>query len=67
MSYRINAWLERSDPELIISSTHTGQVLIHWRGDKIRSLIDSGQLDMSSLSSASSSSTEIVRDLLLVY
>lgn len=67
MSYRINAWLERSNPELIISSTHTGQVLIHWRGDKIRSLIENGQLDTQSLCSASSSTTEIVRDLLLVY
>ncbi len=67
MSYRINAWLERSDPELIISSTRTGQVLIHWRGEKIRDLIETGQLDTHSLCSSATPSTDIVRELLLVY
>lgn len=67
MSYRINAWLEQAEPELVISSVQTGQVLIHWRGNKIRELIETGQLDTRMLMSTQSNTTDIVKELLLVY
>lgn len=67
MSYRINAWLERKEPQLIISSSRTGQVLMDWRGDKVRELIGTGQLDTQLLAQSGIDCTEVVKDLLLVY
>lgn len=67
MSYRINAWLERAEPQLIITSTVTEQVLMHWRGDKVREMIFTGQLDTVRLLNPEADAAEIVKELLLVY
>ena len=66
MNYIVNAWLERDEPQLKVTSNLTGQVLIDWRGEKVRQLIDNGELDVAELSSPTQELLETVKEILLI-
>ncbi|OMH30344.1 hypothetical protein [Motiliproteus sp. MSK22-1] len=66
MSYVIDAWLERGDPQLKVTSERTGQVLVDWNAVTVRELIESGQLDVAELQSPTQDLVETLKELMLL-
>ncbi|MCW8884576.1 MAG: hypothetical protein OQK12_04870 [Motiliproteus sp.] len=66
MSYIINAWLEQPEPTLQVTSRITGQLLVSWKGERVRRLIDTGELDVNDLCSNQRDTVELVRELVML-
>ena len=66
MSYVIDAWLERADPQLKVTSERTGQVVVDWKAVRVRELIDSGELDVAELQSPTQNLLETLKELMLL-
>lgn len=53
MRYRIDAWLERVDPEVRVLDNRSGTVLLSWGAEQLRWLIEQGELEYEELLEAS--------------
>ena len=49
MRYRIDAWLEKVDPEVRVLDNRSGAVLLSWGAEQLRWLIEEGYLDYEEL------------------
>jgi hypothetical protein len=66
MCYLINAWLERRDPYIDIIDKKGGEVILHLQGAVLRTMIDDGILECTTLAAASpDQQKQLIRDLLL--
>ena len=70
MSYQIDAWLERSEPELRVTVKSTGLEIMRWQGDQLRELMENGWVDARDFYASAQQTTqqqqELVRDLFLI-
>ncbi len=66
MSYIINAWLESNEPTLTVISRLTGQELVSWKGDQVRELIETGELDVGELQNPCRNQIEVVKELVMI-
>lgn len=65
MTYTVNAWLERDDPQLSVVDKLTGAVLVDINAERLRDLFDSGVLCLADLQAPQAQLQETVRDLFL--
>ncbi len=65
MSYIVDAWLERGEPQLRVTSEQTGQVVIDWKAERVREAIETGAINVSELQSATRDLTDTVKELVL--
>jgi len=66
MTYCINAWLDRSEPELTIFNKQSGIAMMRFDSEEVEELIDSGELWLEDLySNDHKTQEEIVRKLAL--
>lgn len=49
MTILIDAWLERRDPTLRVWDCDRHEVLVEWRGAKLRCLLEQGSLELDDL------------------
>ena len=66
MTYQIDAWLERKDPELRVTLKNTGVVLLHWHSDELLPMLRSGQLNPQDFCHCQGREKELVRELFLL-
>ena len=65
MTYTVNAWLERGNPQLSVVDKLTGAVLVDLDAERLRDLFDSGALSLADLQAPQAQLQETVRDLFL--
>lgn len=65
MTYQVNAWLERDEPQLQVTDKRSGRVLIDWDAPKVRQLVEEGVICVADLLGSEAELQETVRDLLL--
>ncbi|MDF2182157.1 hypothetical protein [Neptuniibacter sp. CAU 1671] len=65
MTYQIDAWLERSDPYLRIIDCQSGVVVMEWRNQRLKGLLEQGDITRQELEDKSTNQQALVRDLFL--
>lgn len=65
MTYQIDAWLERSDPYLRIIDRQSGVVVMEWRNQRLKGLLEQGDVTRQELEDKSTNQQALVRDLFL--
>ena len=65
MTYQIDAWLERSDPYLRIFDRQSGVVVMEWRNQRLKGLLEQGDITRQELEDKSTNQQALVRDLFL--
>lgn len=65
MTYMVNAWLERDDPQLTVTDKHSGRVLIDLDANRVRDLLDSGEFSVKDFLAPGAELQQTVRDLFL--
>ncbi len=65
MTYQIDAWLERSDPYLRIIDRQSGVVVMEWRNQRLKVLLEQGDITRQELEDKSTNQQALVRDLFL--
>ncbi|KEA63235.1 hypothetical protein ADIMK_2759 [Marinobacterium lacunae] len=66
MTYQIDAWLERKDPELRVTLRNTGVVLLHWHSEELKPMLESGLLNPHDFCCCQGKEKELVRELFLI-
>ncbi len=66
MSYIINAWLESNEPSVTVVSRLTGQELVNLKADRVRELIETGELDVDELQKPRRDLVELVKELMTI-
>ncbi len=66
MSYIINAWLESNEPSVTVVSSLTGQELVNLKADRVRELIETGELDVDELQKPRRDLVELVKELMTI-
>lgn len=66
MTYQVDAWFERKDPELRVMLKNTGIVLLHWHAEELQPMLESGQLNPADFCCSGHHEQELVRELFLL-
>jgi len=66
MTYQIDAWLERKEPELKVTLRNTDVVLLYWHSDELKPMLDSGLLNPNDFCCCQGQEKELVRELFLL-
>ncbi len=68
MTFTINAWLDKSTPELIVTEEDTGIIVASWVGRACDQLFQTGVVSLQELNQASKAGIKkLVKRLLLEY
>ncbi len=68
MTFTINAWLDKSTPELIVTEEDTGIIVASWAGRACDKLFQTGVVSLQELNQASKAGIKkLVKRLLLEY
>ncbi len=66
MTYMINAWLDKPQPELQLVERASGSVVACWKGRRLRELFDSGLVSYEELSYANPERLKLVEKALIL-
>ena len=66
MTYIVNAWLERDEPQLLVTDRRTGKVVMEWSAERLKSLFASGELCLADLQAEDLQLQETVKELFLL-
>lgn len=66
MTYMINAWLDKSRPELQLVERASGEVVACWKGRRLKELFESGLVSYEELSSVTPEKLKLVEKALIL-
>jgi len=66
MTYIVDAWLEQPQPRLRVTERQSGQVLIDWGAERVRGLLERGDLVAADFCRSPARLQETVRELFLL-
>ena len=66
MSYVVNAWLERENPQLLVTDSRSVNVVMEWSVDRLKALFSSGVLCLDDLRACDAGLQQTIKELFLL-
>ncbi len=66
MTYIVNAWLERENPQLLVTDRRSGHVVMEWSSDRLKALFASGALCLDDLRASDAQLQQTIKELFLL-